>query len=103
MSKSDTTGLQTSGTTGTEYRPDYILVGIDTRGASHCWDRQTDTIHIVHQDGGRERKLLDAGTIDDYVEAVADAHGWDHQRYYPTMGDTIEDRVTIVDDLERRE
>lgn len=65
----------------TDYRPTYIPLGIDERGAHQVWSRKTNTVHVVHPDGSRGRRLLDGGDIDDYVDAVADAHGWAFQKY----------------------
>jgi hypothetical protein len=68
---------------------DYIPLGIDTRGARHVADTQTETVHIIHKDGSRGRKLLNAGTIDDYMAAVADAHGWSRRDYGLGWGDLL--------------
>jgi hypothetical protein len=62
-------------------RPKYHLLGVDTDGAHHIHDTTTETVHIVHPDGSRGRRLLDGGTVDDYVAAVENAQGWDDQRY----------------------
>lgn len=79
MSTYDTTANQ--GNDGV--RPDYIILGTDTTGAQHVYDTTTETVHIVHPDGSRGRKILwdTSKTVDDYVEAVADGRGWDTRRY----------------------
>jgi len=41
----------------------------------------TETVHIVHPDGSRGRRHLDAGSLDDYMDAVDDDLGW-HRRDY---------------------
>jgi hypothetical protein len=64
----------------TDVRPGYIPLGIDQTGSSHLWDRHTDTVHIIHEDGGRKRKLLGNHSIEEYVA---------------TVGDAFADRVTI--------
>lgn len=84
-----------TGTTGTDYRSAYLRVGVDERGAHHLWDRETDTVHIILPSGGRERKLLDAGDIYDYLDAVGDAHGWKTRRLYETFGDAISKQVSV--------
>lgn len=69
----------------TDPRPDYIVLGTEAKtGAQHLYDTTTETVHIIHPDGSRERKQLLCGpatTVDDYVEAVADSRGWDDRRY----------------------
>lgn len=90
-----TTNLSPQKRTGTEYRPTYIRVGVDERGAHHLWDRETNTVHIILPDGGRERKLLDAGDIHEYCDAVGDVHGWQSRRLYRTLAGSVGDRVTI--------
>lgn len=62
-------------------RPKYALLGVDADGKHHIHDTTTETVHIVHPDGSRGRRLLDGGTVDDYVAAVENAQGWDDQRY----------------------
>jgi len=81
MSTYDTTANQATGRT--DPRPDFIRLGRDTTGADHVYDTQTETVHIVHSDGSRGRKILwdTDKTVDDYVETVADARGWDDRRY----------------------
>lgn len=85
MSKSTRAANESiGGTTGrTDPRPNYILLGTDTEGANHCYDTTTETVHIVHADGSRARKILydTSKTVDDYVEVVADARGWATRRY----------------------
>jgi len=83
-----------TGTTGTDYRPDYILVGVDERGAHHLWDRETGTVHIIRENSGRGRKLLDGGDIYDYADAVAEAHGWRSRRLFETLGDAWNNGVS---------
>lgn len=65
----------------TDPRPDYIPLGVDGDGAHHVWDRRTDTIHIVHDDGSRGRRLLGDHAVDDWMAAVDDAQGWATRRY----------------------
>jgi hypothetical protein len=67
--------------TRTDPRPDYIPLGVDGAGAHHVWDRRTDTIHIVHDDGSRGRRLLGDHSVDDWMAAVDDAQGWASRRY----------------------
>lgn len=73
-------------------RPDYIFLGVDARGAHQIYDTTTETVHIIHDDGSRGRRLLDAGDVDDYMAAVRDAHGWEREHY----------GVLLVDELARR-
>jgi len=70
-------------------RPHHIFLGVDERGAHHIYQTTTETIHIVHDDGSRGRRLLDGGDVDDYMDAVADAHGWAVERYGQSLGDMI--------------
>ena len=65
----------------TAVRPAYIPLGIDERGAHHCYDTTTETIHIVHDDGSRGRRLLDGGDVDDWMDAVEDSWGWVKKQY----------------------
>jgi len=60
---------------------EYIHLGTDTRGAHHVADYKTATVHVVHTDGSRGRRLLDAGDLDDYMDAVERAHGWQTREY----------------------
>lgn len=92
MSTFDTPGQKTS---GTDPRPNYIVLGTDSRDAQHVYDTRTETVHIVHPDGSRGRRLLDAGTIDDYVQAVEDAIGWSTRRYAYSFADALDRAVTI--------
>jgi hypothetical protein len=65
----------------TDPRPTYFQLGIDERDARHVADTGTETIHVIHADGSRDRYLLNAGTIDDYMATVADVHGWSRRDY----------------------
>jgi hypothetical protein len=95
MSKAHAADNQSVGTTGTDYRPAYILVGIDGRGAHHLWDRETDTVHIIREGGGRGRKLLDGGDVNEYADAVVDTYGWQSRRLHRTWGETMADGVSL--------
>jgi hypothetical protein len=79
---------------GTARFQQYIPLGVDERGAHHVVDYKTDTVHIIHPDGSRGRRLLDGGDVDDYMAAVADAHGWAHRTY----GTSLVDMLTAVVD-----
>lgn len=70
-------------------RPRHILLGVDICGAHHIYQTVTETVHIVREDGGRGRRLLDAGDVDDYMDAVRDAHGWAHERYGQSAADLL--------------
>jgi hypothetical protein len=72
---------RTTDVSNTDPRPDYIPLGVDGDGAHHVWDRRTDTIHIVHDDGSRGRRLLGDHSVDDWMAAVDDAQGWTSRRY----------------------
>lgn len=87
MSTYDPTPQETS---GTDPRPNYIILGTDARDAQHVYDTTYETVHIVHEDGSRGRRLLDGGDVDDYVQAVADAHGWARRRYAFGFADAID-------------
>jgi hypothetical protein len=63
-------------------RPTYIVLGVDERGASHVYDTDTETVHIVHDDGSRGRRVIGEGqTVDEWMDAVADGWGWANRRY----------------------
>ena len=79
----------------TDVRPQFFNLGIDGRGAHHVWDRETATVHIVHSDGSRGRRMLGDKTIDDYVDAVDDTHGWSNQRLVRSFGDVAEHQVEV--------
>lgn len=79
----------------TDPRATYQLLGVDERDAHHLLDRATGTVHIVHAGGARGRRLLDGGDVDDYVDAVADAIGWSHRRWYGTLADAMADRIEV--------
>lgn len=74
---------------------DYAQLGIDERGARHVIDWKTDTVHIVHADGARERKLLDAGDVDDYMAVVADTYGWQRRDYGISLADLFVRAVEV--------
>ena len=83
MSKSTLSAHQGADTTGrTDPRPTYIPLGVDERDASHVYDTRTETVHIIHPDGARERRVIGAGqSVDDWMDAVDDGWGWAHTRY----------------------
>lgn len=63
-------------------RPTYIVLGVDERGASHVYDTDTETVHLVHDDGSRGRRVIGEGqTVDEWMDAVADGWGWANRRY----------------------
>jgi hypothetical protein len=70
-------------------RPTYFQLGIDERDARHVADTRTETVHVIHDDGSRERYLLDGGSIDDYMATVADAHGWARRDYGADLVDML--------------
>jgi len=70
-----------NGTERYDPRPDYFILGIDERGSHHVADTTTETVHIIHRDGSRGRRLLDGGDMDDYMDAVEDAYGWRREVY----------------------
>jgi hypothetical protein len=63
-------------------RQAYIPLGVDGRGASHVYDTETETVHIVHEDGSRGRRVIGENqTVDGWMDAVADGWGWENRRY----------------------
>jgi hypothetical protein len=75
-------------------RPHYIRLGVDNRGADHVYQTTSETIHIIHEDGSRGRRLVPADkTIDDYMAAVADAHGWAVERYGADLTEMLADTL----------
>jgi len=76
-------------------RPDYFILGVDTENRHHVADTTTNTVHIIHSDGSRGRKVLDGGDIGDYVDAVADAYGWETRRYGQSLADHFVDAVEV--------
>lgn len=74
-------------------RPNYIPLGIDERGAHHCYDTVTETIHIVHADGSRGRRVLDGGDVDDWMDAVADGWGWTYRQYGGDLLDILTEQL----------
>jgi hypothetical protein len=71
-------------------RPKHLLLGVDERGAHHIYQTSTETIHIVHEDGSRGRRVVPADkTIDEYMGVVADAHGWRVERYGGPLTDML--------------
>jgi hypothetical protein len=46
------------------------------------YDTDTETVHIVHDDGSRGRRVIGEGqTVDEWMDAVADGWGWANRRY----------------------
>jgi hypothetical protein len=75
-------------------RPHYIRLGVDDRGADHVYQTTTETIHIVHEDGSRGRRIVPTDkTIDDYMDAVRDAQGWRVERYGASLTEMLAETV----------
>jgi hypothetical protein len=74
-------------------RPHHVFLGIDANASHHIYQTTTETIHIVHEDGSRGRRLLDGGDLDDYMSAVDDARGWAHRSYGKSCVDMLVDAV----------
>lgn len=79
----------------TDVRPAFLNLGIDGTGKHHVWDRKTNTVHIIHEDGSRGRKLLGDKSIEEYVVTVGDVRGWSNQELYRSFGDVVSNTVTI--------
>ena len=67
-------------------RPAYVHLGIDSRGAAHCWHLQTNSVHIIRPDGTRKKRIDITNTefiedVDHYVVDLGDRRGWDELRY----------------------
>lgn len=65
----------------TDPRPDYFPLGTDADGIHHVRDVHTATVHLVHPDGSRERKIVPDGRLGEYMDAVESARGWRSTRY----------------------
>lgn len=79
MSTTTTTTKKTTNRNGV--RPKYIPLGVDERDAHHVYDTTSETIHIIHSDGSRGRRVLGTKSVDDWMDAVADGWGWKHKKY----------------------
>lgn len=90
---STTTTPQKKPTNRNGVRPAYIVLGVDARGAQHCYDTRTETVHIVHDDGSRERRVLGTQTVDDWMAAVETSWGWDVERYGVDLVDVLLERM----------
>ncbi|WP_436933710.1 hypothetical protein [Halovenus marina] len=78
----------------TDPRSNYIPLGVDERDAHHVYDTTTETIHIVHPDGSRGRRLLDdTQSVDDWMDAVDDSWGWSHCEYGVGLVEMLTDAV----------
>jgi len=53
------------------------------------YDTVYETVHLIHSDGSRERKVLGTHTINDWIDAVDDAYGWDSQRLFKSLADSL--------------
>lgn len=74
-------------------RVEYIPLGLDANDAYHIFQRESETIHIVHSDGSRGRRHVPRDkSLDDYMAAVADAHGWQKRRY-GSLADLAAERI----------
>jgi hypothetical protein len=67
-------------------RPTHVHLGIDSRGAAHCWRLPTNSVHIIRPDGTREQRISITDTafvddIDHYVVVLGGRRGWDELRY----------------------
>jgi hypothetical protein len=88
MATNDSAALQTAAH-DTDPRPNHIPLGVDAQGASHVYDTVSETVHIVHEDGSRGRRCLGDHTVEDWMDAVEDAHGWASKRYGVPLADRI--------------
>ena len=69
----------------TAIRPTYIELGVDSRGASHCWHTPSNTVHVVDAHGVRTHRfdLEDTAlpSIDAYCAHVAEKRQWAYRGY----------------------
>jgi predicted nucleic acid-binding Zn finger protein len=80
-------------------RPTYVVLGVDERGGSHVYDTETETVHIVHDDGSRGRRVIgETQTVDDWMDAVEDGWSWANRRYGAGV---YVDRIAAVGGLDR--
>lgn len=82
----------------TDPRPDYVPLGVDERGAHHVYDTGSETVHIIHPDGSRGRRLLDGGDVDDWMDAVAGSWGWETKKYGVGLVEMLEDALEATDE-----
>jgi hypothetical protein len=69
-------------------RPKYILLGIDKNGSHHLYHTSTETIHIVHDDGSRGRKVVPADSRPkEYIDALDELDAWSSIHYGPKAHD----------------
>ena len=67
-------------------RPTHVHLGIDSRGAAHCWHLPTNSVHIIRPDGSRKKRIDITNTefiedVDHYVVEMGERRGWDELRY----------------------
>jgi hypothetical protein len=77
-------------------RPAYIVLGVDARGAHHIYDTRTETVHIVHKGGARERRELGDHDVDDWMDAVDGSWGWDVERYGQGLVEMLDEQMDVA-------
>ncbi|WP_153952818.1 hypothetical protein [Halosegnis longus] len=91
MSKSQPAGQERTGhdatvsTTNRDpdvgHRPPYFRLG-RTNGRDYLADLRTRTVHVINPDGTRHHRYhLNGKSLDEFMEAVASAHGWERRSY----------------------
>jgi len=81
-----------------DYRPAYILLGIDDRGAHHVYRATDETVHVVHPDVGRIQRHDPAARVDldAWMATVAEQFGWTDRFYGQSLADLARKTLAVA-------
>lgn len=79
---------------GTDRRPAYILIGIDTAGAHHVYRTTDESVHVL--EGGERTHRFDLEShenplegVNDWIAHVEAARGFETQHLYKSFVDGL--------------
>lgn len=82
----------------TDPRPDYIHLGVDSEGTSHCYRTTDETVHVVNADGDREYRYdLDGRSINHWMDYVEQKRGWATRHMWADLGEAVSARMEVED------
>jgi hypothetical protein len=72
-------------------RDRYIVLGEDAEGGTHLYRTVDETIFAFDAAGRPEHRfdIAAPAAVDDYMAHVADARGWETQRYQLSLADCL--------------
>jgi len=82
-----TTHSQTDNST--DPRDDYIHIGVDQEGASHCYRTTDESIFAIDNGEVIHHFDLDGRSVNTYIDHVAEARGWQSRQLYKGMASAL--------------